>query len=109
MLSQILKFSNVAKSDIDYFVLHQPNKYILNSIQKTFEISDDKFPKDTQSLYGNQNSASIPGTISGFLSIDYENLKIKSIFAGFGIGLSWGACMVQTDKLYCPPTFFQKE
>jgi 3-oxoacyl-[acyl-carrier-protein] synthase-3 len=109
MLSEILKFSNIAKTDIDYFVLHQPNKYILNNIQKSFEISDNKFPKDTQSIYGNQNSASIPGTVSGFLSHEYETLQIRSIFAGFGIGLSWGACMVQTDKIYCPPIFLQKE
>lgn len=109
MLSEVLTFSNFTKDDIDYFILHQPNKYILNSIQKICEIPDIKFPKDTQSIYGNQNSASIPGTISGFLSHVFERRQIRSIFAGFGIGLSWGACMIQTDKIYCPPTVLQKE
>ena len=45
--------------------MHQPNKYMLQSLED--EIEDEKVPHSTQSIYGNQNSASIPGTINGFL------------------------------------------
>ena len=57
---------------------------------------------DTMTIYGNQNSASIPGTINGFLSDEFSSKKLKVLFAGFGIGLSWGACIVDIDKIYAP-------
>jgi 3-oxoacyl-[acyl-carrier-protein] synthase-3 len=95
--------------EIDYFVLHQPNRYILTNIQKRLGIDDRKFPKGTQAQYGNQNSASIPGTISGFLSDPYSSGRLQSVFAGFGIGLSWGACVVETDHIFAPAVCFEKD
>jgi 3-oxoacyl-[acyl-carrier-protein] synthase-3 len=108
MIESILQFAGKNPGVIDYFVMHQPNKYILNSIQKRLGVSDDRFPKETQSVYGNQNSASIPGTISGFLSREYTNRKLSSLFAGFGIGLSWASCIVQTENIFAPEVLFER-
>lgn len=105
MIHDMLESANMTENDIDYFVLHQPNKYILRNLQKRMKLSDDKMPISTQSQYGNQNSASIPGTISAFLHKNYAQGKTKSMFAGFGIGLSWGACIIDTDNIFSPPTF----
>jgi 3-oxoacyl-[acyl-carrier-protein] synthase-3 len=105
MISDILEYGAKAPDAIDYFVLHQPNKYILKNIQKRMKVDDAKMPSDTQSVYGNQNSASIPGTISGFLSEDFSSRRLTSLFAGFGIGLSWAAAIVETDNIYAPATF----
>jgi 3-oxoacyl-[acyl-carrier-protein] synthase-3 len=109
MIDSILSMANLEPNEIDYFVLHQPNKYILTNIQKRLGIDDKKFPKGTQALYGNQNSASIPGTISGFLSEPFSNGRLQSVFAGFGIGLSWGACIIETDNIFAPTVCFEKE
>ena len=102
MFDELFNFANISKEDIDYFVLHQANKYILQNIAKRLEISEEKLPMDTMTIYGNQNSASIPGTINGFL---YDKLtgRKKVVFAGFGIGLSWGACVVDLEDTYIPP------
>jgi 3-oxoacyl-[acyl-carrier-protein] synthase-3 len=109
LVNDILALSGESAEEVDYFVLHQPNKYILKNIQKRLKIPEEKFPMATQSVYGNQNSASIPGTISGFLSAPYSEQRLTSVFAGFGIGLSWGACVVETDRIYAPPTFVGME
>lgn len=109
MIDSLINFSGASVDDIDYFVLHQPNKYILTNIQKRLKIKDEKFPKSTQSIYGNQNSASIPGTISGFLGEKYSSSQLKSVFCGFGIGLSWGACLIETNKIYAPRVFFDEK
>ena len=109
LIDSILSMADVDSDAIDYFVLHQPNKYILNNIQKRLGIDDSKFPKGTQSHFGNQNSASIPGTISGFLSEQFSHGRLKSVFAGFGIGLSWGACVLETDHIFAPEVFYEKE
>ena len=95
--------------DIDLFVLHQPNSYILKMVQKKLGLPEEKIPMKTQSIYGNQNSASIPGTISGFLNEKYSKQNLKSLFCGFGIGLSWGCAIVETDKIYCPNVLIQED
>src|SRR5262249_4687861 len=109
LVKDILSFSERSVEDIDFFVMHQPNRYILKNIQKRLKIDEAKFPMSTQSVYGNQSSASIPGTISGFLSKSYQNSRLTSVFGGFGIGLSWGACVVETDRIFAPPTFIGLE
>lgn len=102
MIRKILKDTNISQNKIDYFVLHQPNKFMLEEIIKKLELKKNKVPHQTQSYFGNQNSASIPGTINGFLNEDFKNLKLKLLFGGFGVGLSWGAALVETNKIFCP-------
>jgi 3-oxoacyl-[acyl-carrier-protein] synthase III len=105
MISSMLAYAEATPEELDYFILHQPNKYILKNLQKRMKVSDDKMPIATQSVYGNQNSASIPGTISGFLSEPFASKQLRSMFVGFGIGLSWAACVVETSHIYAPPSF----
>ncbi len=102
MFDELLKFSKISKESIDYFVLHQANRYILQNIAKKLELGEDKLPMSTMTIYGNQNSASIAGTINGFLSNEFSNKHLKALFGGFGIGLSWGACLVDINKIYAP-------
>lgn len=105
LLNDILTFAGWTVDEVDRFVLHQPNKYILSNIQKRLGLGEEKLPSATQSIYGNQNSASIPGTISGFLSDIYSNSSTKSVLAGFGVGLSWGACALETSPMFAPPPY----
>jgi len=109
LIEDMMREARMEESDIDYFVLHQPNKYILENIKKKMQLSDHKVPHATQSVYGNQNSASIPGTINGFLGDSYSTNKLTSLVAGFGIGLSWGAGVISTENIYAPKTFHSGE
>ena len=102
LIDDILEFSDLTKEDIDYFVLHQANQYILKNISKRLGLNDSVLPNKTQTEYGNQNSASIPGTINAYLSQNFSSSKLTSVYAGFGIGLSWGACVTITDSIFCP-------
>jgi 3-oxoacyl-[acyl-carrier-protein] synthase-3 len=105
LLSDILAVANIPSEQPDYFVLHQPNKYILKNLQKRLQLPEEKVPMSTQGVFGNQNSASIPGTINGFLADAYAGGSLVTVFAGFGIGLSWAAAVVRTDSIYSPLTF----
>ena len=102
MFDELFELSGVTKDEIDYFVLHQANRYILQNIAKRLEVSEDRLPMSTVTTYGNQNSSSIAGTINGFLSEEFSNTNSKVVFAGFGIGLSWGASLVDIDGIYAP-------
>ena len=78
---------------------------MLQNIKKRLKIDDNKIPHSTQSIYGNQNSASITGTINGFLGDKYSSESLITLIAGFGIGLSWGAAIIETDNIFAPKSF----
>ena len=105
MLTSILDAAGWQADEVGHFVLHQPNRYILKNVQKRLGLGEDKLPSATQSMYGNQNSASIPGTICGFLADSYATRAQRSIFAGFGVGLSWAACAIETEPMFVRPPF----
>jgi len=109
LVYKTLSESGLSKEEIDYFVLHQPNRYILENIILKLQIDEKKVPHQTQSIYGNQNSASIPGTINGFLGDSYQSGEITTFFGGFGIGLSWGGAVIRTNKIFAPKTFIYGE
>lgn len=98
LLHEILRFSNKTPDEIDYFVMHQANKYIVETIAKKSGISLDKTPYRTFSEFGNQSSASIPVTICNELADDLNKNIRNVLLQGFGIGLSWGACQLQFDR-----------
>ncbi len=89
-----MKKSDFAIQDIDYFVLHQANKRIVETVAKKLKVDIEKFPMNLQE-YGNTSSASIP------ILLDEMNRKgmlksgMKIIIAGFGAGLTWGATYLE--------------
>lgn len=100
LLNEIVKFANLTKEDIDYFIFHQANVYIVETILKKAKISFQKAPSKIFSKYGNQNCASIPTAICEDLSEKFTSKK-KVLMQGFGIGLSWGACITDLNDVLC--------
>jgi len=101
LLDEILDFSQNTKNDIDYFVLHQANVYIVETILKKAKIPLEKAPTKVFAKYGNQNSASIPSAICSELQEVLSQGKKKLLLQGFGIGLSWGACIIDVENIVC--------
>ncbi|MCH5314245.1 MAG: hypothetical protein J1E28_07660 [Helicobacter sp.] len=99
LLEETLDFAHLTKNDIDYFVLHQANTYIVESILKKAGIPFEKAPR-IFSKYGNQNAVSIPTTICEELR-DKLDKKKKVLMQGFGGGLSWGACIADLENVLC--------
>ncbi len=109
LLEEILDYAGRSVEEVDYFVLHQANTYIVDTIIKNFDISPDKAPNKTFRDFGNQISASIAGAVCHELA-GKLNGRRKMVMQGFGIGLSWGACLVETDTpLVLSPQVYKKE
>ena len=73
--------------DIDLFVLHQANKYILENLHKKTDINEKGII--CLEKFGNTVSSSIPIALAN--NIDFKNKQnIKILLVGFGVGLSWG-------------------
>ena len=102
MINKVCSEAKVNLDDLDFVLMHQPNMYMVDQITKRLEIDNRKVPLSTQCVFGNQNSASIPGTLNGIISNDVDGKNIKVCLAGFGVGLSWGAAVLTLDNIYCP-------
>jgi 3-oxoacyl-[acyl-carrier-protein] synthase-3 len=86
-----LQFINKEVSDIDYFLFHQANKFMLEMIRKKLKLEVSQVPYSIIK-YGNTSSASIPLTLS-LIGADARNKKIA--MCGFGIGLSIGTAYIE--------------
>jgi 3-oxoacyl-[acyl-carrier-protein] synthase-3 len=91
LIESILEKSNLAKEDIDLFVFHQANKYMLNHLRKKIKISEEKFFIAMEDC-GNTVSSTIPIALyEAQKQRRFDNCK-HILLAGFGVGYSWAAC-----------------
>lgn len=100
-VNKLLEFADIDKDEIDYFVFHQANKLINESIKRKLMLSDQQVPYSLGQL-GNTSSATIPVTIVTEIREDVMQGPLKLVFSGFGVGLSWSAAYLQTDGIVCP-------
>lgn len=84
--------------DADYLMLHQANIQMNDMIVKKLKFPLDKAPSSIH-LFGNTSSASIPVTFVTQLKGKVENRRTRFICCAFGVGLSWGTVVFDTDKL----------
>ena len=86
VVKSFLQQMNKEVSDIDYFLFHQANKFMLEMIRKKLKLENSQVPYSIIK-YGNTSSASIPLTLS-LIGDGARNKKIA--MCGFGVGLSMG-------------------
>lgn len=97
LVHNTLKKNNLQIDDIDLFVFHQANKYMLNHLRKKIGIPTEKFVIEMEN-YGNTVSSTIPIVLNHLLKEGKFSDKKKVLLAGFGVGYSWGGLVVESDK-----------
>ena len=97
----LCEYSGVQAESIDYFVMHQANKIMNESIRKKMKIAPEKYPYSIRE-FGNTSSASIPLTIVSALKDEVARESLTLLLSGFGVGLSWGSVILQSRGVYCP-------
>jgi 3-oxoacyl-[acyl-carrier-protein] synthase-3 len=96
-----LEYAKLSKDEVDYFVFHQANKMINETIRKKLGLASEKVPS-TLHDYGNTSGASLPLTVTVCLKDQLASKSNKILFAGFGIGLSWGVCVMDINNAVLP-------
>ena len=91
---QVLNESGTDIEDIKYFIMHQANYRIFESIAKRLKVSVDRMPMNID-RYGNTSGASIPLILDELNQAGKLNRGDKLVFAGFGAGLTWGAPLME--------------
>ncbi|GHV07015.1 3-oxoacyl-ACP synthase [Campylobacterota bacterium] len=106
LLEELLSFANATREEIDYFLIHQGNRYIVEMFARGAKLPPEKVPI-TFPDYGNQNGASIAGIICACLSEQLAEAKKEVVMQGFGIGLSYGACRLSLENVIAlKPTIY---
>lgn len=94
MVEKLLVKSGLQQDDVNLWVFHQANKYMINYLRKLLDIDKDKFYIYMEKV-GNTVSSTIPIALSEARKED--RLHGDVLLAGFGVGLSWGGVMLKID------------
>lgn len=94
MMKEILAKNGLQKEDVDYYVFHQANKFMLNTIRKVCVLPKDKFYVNLEET-GNTVSSTILIGLKQCLDNGLIHKNMKVMVAGFGVGLSWGGTILK--------------
>ena len=100
-IETLLNERNIEKESVDYFVFHQANLLMLESIRKKLKVATEKVPYSLYD-YGNTSSATIPLTMVVNLNEELKSRNLNLLLSGFGVGLSWGSAYIETESIICP-------
>ncbi len=89
------------KDNVDYFVFHQANLFLNETIRRKMKIDKAKVPYSLKN-FGNTSSSSIPLTMVTEIREALINGQLNLIGCGFGVGLSWGSVSFTTKNIACP-------
>jgi 3-oxoacyl-[acyl-carrier-protein] synthase III len=102
-LNALFSFAQRSVESTDYFVFHQANKLINESVRKKLKISAaEKVPYSLEN-FGNTSSASIPLTMVTQLQNVLSAQSLQLCLSGFGVGFSWAGCLLTTQQIACVP------
>jgi 3-oxoacyl-[acyl-carrier-protein] synthase-3 len=93
-IEQCLIKNKMSLDEVDYFIFHQANKYMIEYLRKKIGIPKEKFYVNML-LTGNTVSATIPIAYSDALNNGKIAKGNKVLLCGFGVGYSWGAVIVE--------------
>lgn len=94
MMKDILEKNNIQKDDVDYYVFHQANKFMLNTIRKVCVLPKDKFYINLTET-GNTVSSTVLIGLKNCMECGIIKPSDKVMVSGFGVGLSWGGTVLK--------------
>jgi 3-oxoacyl-[acyl-carrier-protein] synthase-3 len=92
MLSSLLEKTGLQRTDIDWFVLHQANRFMLEALRKQLRLPPERFALDLADK-GNTVSSTIPIALADMQRNGQLKPGARVMLIGFGVGLSWAGGM----------------
>lgn len=91
VITKTFEVNNIKHEEVDKFIFHQANKYMVSKLVKRLKVNSEKVPVKI-SDYGNTVSSSIPIILSDYLDDDSSN---NILLCGFGVGLSIASTIIK--------------
>ncbi|MCL5612405.1 MAG: ketoacyl-ACP synthase III [Chloroflexi bacterium] len=93
-VNQLLQKSDRKLAQVNLFVFHQANKFMLQHLRNKLKIAPEKFWLNLE-LVGNTVSSTIPIALESARQEDKIHPGNQVMIVGFGVGYSWAGAMIQ--------------
>lgn len=94
VIEEVLGQAQLDLGKIDYFVLHQANRRIIEAVAKRLGPDISRFPMNLEE-YANTSGATVPVLLDEMNRNGMLEKGQKIVLAGFGAGLTWAACLFE--------------
>jgi 3-oxoacyl-[acyl-carrier-protein] synthase-3 len=93
-IQRLLACAGRSRDDVDLYIFHQANRYILEHLRKRLKIPAEKFLVKMDHC-GNTVSSSIPIVLQHAQADGLLRPGALAMLVGFGVGYSWGGALVR--------------
>ena len=101
-IKKMMERYDLTTENVDYFLIHQANKLIVDRIVKKLKLPIEKVPYDLQE-FGNLGGASIPMLMTYNLAEELRTRPLTLLCSSFGLGLTWGTMILRTGIMTMIP------
>lgn len=99
LLANMFARFGISKDEIEWYLFHQPNKFMVEKLAQAIDVPLDKMPSNIVTHFGNASGVTVPTNICYNLSEKLLSNEYKVCLAGFGVGLTWGAMVMNLGNL----------
>jgi len=99
LIEGLLADAGVSVDDIDYFLCHQPNRFMLQKLAEAINVPQAKMPCNVVENFGNSSGATIPIAATLNLGEELKESHALTCFVGYGAGLTWAALLMRLGEL----------
>lgn len=103
-IKKMMETYGLTVDNVDYFLIHQANKLIVDRIVKKLKLPLEKVPYDLQE-FGNLGGASVPMLMSYNLVEELQERPMTLLCSAFGLGLTWATMILKVNKPVVLPVF----
>lgn len=96
-IRKLLNQTGLEPEDVKYYVLHQANLRIIESIRNFLGVDKERVPHNVD-RYGNISSAALPALLDELNRAGKLQKGDKLVFSAFGAGFTTGACIIEWAK-----------
>lgn len=94
MIEELKAYAGMKEHDIDYYLFHQPNRFMLEKLAARMGVAKEKMPMNIVTEYGNSSGCTIPVNMVHNLGDSLTSHVYKCCLAGFGSGLTWSSMIM---------------
>jgi len=95
LIQGLLDHVGVSMDAVDYFLCHQPNRFMLQKLADKMKVPHSKMPNNVVERFGNSSGSTIPMAIALNIAENVTDGQILACLAGFGGGLTWAAMLMR--------------
>lgn len=99
MIESLLQRAGITTEQVDYFMCHQPNRFMLQKLAERMQVPYEKMPSNIVEAFGNSSGVTIPIAIAHNLAQELLSEDLTICLAGFGVGLTWSSMLLEMGHL----------